>query len=120
MRKLSGAPKLAKKQDNTLEFTFSFDDGSSETISCPSELVPELLDAVATFDPSRVKAQQSAAVDILEVSYEAGTGQVAIGIPAEQETIRMVMGQERAVGLAERLVRAAEKSRAEDPQGSSI
>ena len=119
MRELAGAPKVAMKQDNSLEISFGFADGSSETIACPSQFVAELLQTVATFDKARPEPLSEPLVELLKVSYEAGAGRVAIGVPADQRTINMVIGHEQAVGLGERLLHAAKKSTEPVPPGTS-
>jgi hypothetical protein len=110
LRKLSAAPKLATRPDNSLELTFKFEDGSSDEIVCPQEFATEFLEAVASLNKGQSDADEDHAVDLLEVSYEAGAGRVSIAVPDGQQTIKMVIGHEKAVGLGERLLHAAKKS----------
>lgn len=110
LRKLSAAPKLATRPDNSLELTFKFADGSSDEIVCPPELATEFLEAVASLNKGQSDADEDLAVDLLEVSYEAGAGRVSIAVPDGQQTINMVIGHEKAAGLGERLLQAAKKS----------
>lgn len=114
MRKLSGVPKLAKGQDNALEFTFQYEDGSTEEVVCPAQFVSEFLQAVTAVDAGKDNPDGERSVDLLEVSYEAGMGRVTIGVPADHGTIEMVLGHEKATSLGERLLHAAKKSTDDD------
>lgn len=111
MRRVVGVPNVEQTLLGDLKFTFKFEDGTTEQFRCEPKHVSDFVFQLSVLNMGRIKQQQDFQPLRMDVSYEAGNGRVAIGIPSTDGTsMTLGMGHELAADLGNRLLQAAELS----------